>query len=331
MNIKLAIIGVTGMVGQKMIEVLQEKEVPISKLIPVASHKSVGRKITFKNTEITVLDIDSALAQKPNIAIFSAGKDVSLKYAPLFAAQNCFVIDNSSAWRMHTDKKLIVPEINANLLTSKDKIIANPNCSTIQMVMALYPLHKKYNLKRLVVSTYQSVTGSGFKGHNQLMQERNGIKNNEAYPHQIDLNCLPQGGNFLNNNYTEEEMKLVHESRKIMNEPKLSVTATVVRVPVIGGHSMSINAEFEQTPNIEEIRKILSEFPGIKLEDDPQNNAYPMPINAHNKNQVFVGRLRIDESLDNAINMWVVSDNLRKGAATNAVQIAQYIISKELV
>ena len=281
--------------------------------------------------EFIIESIDSAIDKKPDIAIFSAGKAISLQYAPKFAEKGCFVIDNSSAWRMDNNIKLIVPEINAEIINSNDKIIANPNCSTIQMVMALWPLHKHYELKRVVVSTYQSVTGSGNKGLRQLLSEREGIKNNDAYPHQIDLNCLPHGGDFKQNGYTEEELKLLYETRKIMDICELGVTATVVRVPVKGGHSMSVNAEFVNEPDVSEVRNILSEFPGITVKDMPHSNIYPMPLWAENKDAVFVGRIRKDESCRNAINLWIVADNLRKGAATNAVQIANYLIRSKFV
>ncbi len=328
---KLAIIGATGMVGRKMLEVLHERTLPYDELILVASEKNVGNTIDFEKQEFIIESIDSAIDKKPDIAIFSAGKAISLQYAPKFAEKGCFVIDNSSAWRMDNNIKLIVPEINAEIINSNDKIIANPNCSTIQMVMALWPLHKHYELKRVVVSTYQSVTGSGNKGLRQLLSEREGIKNNDAYPHQIDLNCLPHGGDFKQNGYTEEELKLLYETRKIMDICELGVTATVVRVPVKGGHSMAVNAEFINEPDVSEVRNILSEFPGITVKDMPHSNIYPMPLWAENKDAVFVGRIRKDESCRNAINLWIVADNLRKGAATNAVQIANYLIRSKFV
>ena len=328
---KIAVVGATGMVGKKVMEVLSERSIAIDKLIPVASERNVGNTVLFNGNTEYIVGIETALSMKPDIAIFSAGKTVSLEYAPKFAKNGTFVIDNSSAWRMHKDIKLLVPEINANLLTKDDKIIANPNCSTIQMLMVLWPLHQLYGLKRVVVSTYQSVTGSGFKGYNQLMKEREGIDCFDAYPHPIDLNCIPHGGDFLENGYTEEEMKLLHESRKILDIPNLGVTATVVRVPVIGGHSMSVNLEFFNKPDVSDIRTLLSEFPNILVKDMPQNNLYPMPIWSHHKDEVFVGRIRLDETQPNTINMWIVADNLRKGAATNAVQIAQYLIRQKFV
>jgi aspartate-semialdehyde dehydrogenase len=328
---KIAVVGATGMVGKKVLEVLSERNIAIDKLIPVASERNVGNTVLFNGIDESIVDIEMALSMKPDIAIFSAGKSISLEYAPKFAQNGTFVIDNSSAWRMHNDIKLVVPEINADLLTKEDKIIANPNCSTIQMVMVLFPLHKLYGLKRVVVSTYQSVTGSGFKGYNQLMKEREGNDCFDAYPHPIDLNCLPHGGNFFENGYTEEEMKLVNETRKILDISDLGVSATVVRVPVIGGHSMSVNVEFFNELEVSDIRTLLSEFPNILVKDMPQNNIYPMPIWSHHKDEVFVGRIRLDETQANTVNMWIVADNLRKGAATNAVQIAQYLIRQNLV
>jgi aspartate-semialdehyde dehydrogenase len=323
---KLAIIGATGLVGRTIIKVLEEKDFKVEELIPVASEKSVGSKIIFKDKEHEVVDIETALFKKPNIVIFSAGKDISLKWATEFAKSGTFVIDNSSAWRMDSTIKLVVPEVNIALLEPKDKIIANPNCSTIQLVVVLWPLHKRYRLKRIVVSTYQSVTGSGFKGINQLMSERDGKHSLlPAYPHNIDLNCIPHGGAFLENDYTEEEMKLTNESRKILGLPDLKLTSTVVRVPVIGGHSESVNIEFEKTPDINEIKELLGNSMGIIVTDNVSKNEYPMPITSKDRNEVFVGRIRIDNSNDKAINLWIAADNLRKGAATNAVQIAEYI------
>lgn len=327
---RLAVVGATGMVGTQIFKVLEELNFQFDELVPVASERSVGKKITCKGKEYTVVGLADAVAQKPDLAIFSAGKDVSLEWAPKFAATGTYVVDNSSAWRMHADKKLIVPEVNISELTADDHIIANPNCSTIQLMVALAPL-KKYGLKRLVISTYQSVSGSGFKGVNQLMCERAGKPvEKPAYPHQIDLNCLPHGGAFLDNGYTEEEMKLVNESRKILSLPNLLVTATVVRVPVVGGHSEAVNIEFEQKPDLQKIFADLKAAPGLVLQDNPQNNEYPMAINAKDKNDTYVGRVRLDESCENAINIWIVADNLRKGAATNAVQIAQYVQEKFL-
>ncbi len=323
---KLAVVGVTGMVGSAILKVLEEKKFEFDELIPVASASSVGKKIICNKKEYSVVSLEEGLGMKPDIAIFSAGKTVSLEWAPKFAKSGTFVIDNSSAWRMDNTVKLVVPEVNIALLEETDKIIANPNCSTIQLVVVLWPLHKKYGLKRVVVSTYQSVTGSGFKGFTQLMEERNGtIAANPAYPHKIDLNCIPHGGAFLENGYTEEEMKLVHESRKILGIQDLKLTSTVVRVPVTGGHSESVNIEFNKNINLSEIKNILASSAGIIVQDNPEDFEYPMPMNSENRNETFVGRVRLDESVENAINLWIVADNLRKGAATNAVQIAEYI------
>lgn len=323
---KLAIVGVTGMVGSAILKVLEERNFEFDELIPVASSASVGKTIDFKGKSYSVLSIEDALKKKPDIAIFSAGKTISQEWAPKFAKIKCFVVDNSSAWRMDENIPLIVPEVNIAILEDDDYIISNPNCSTIQLVVVLWPLHKKYKLKRVVVSTYQSVTGSGFKGYNQLMQERSGKKaENPAYPHQIDLNCIPHGGAFLDNDYTEEEMKLIDESRKILALPELKITSTVVRVPVTGGHSESVNIEFSKKPDIKKIKEILASSMGIILQDKPEQNEYPMPINSINRNETFVGRVRLDESNPKAINLWIVADNLRKGAATNTVQIAEYL------
>ena len=328
---KVAVVGATGLVGGVMLKVLEEQNFPLTELIPVASAKSVGKEVFFKGKAYKITDLANAIAQKPQIAIFSAGGSTSLTWAPKFAENGTTVIDNSSAWRMDSGKKLIVPEINAHLLTREDKIIANPNCSTIQMVVALAPLHRKYQIKRLVVSTYQSVTGTGVNAVQQLENERKGVKGEMAYPHPIDLNCLPHGGSFEDNGYTTEETKLLNETRKILGDPSINVTATVVRVPVYGGHSESVNIEFRTPYEIGEVKKILHDAPGIILQDDPKNNVYPMPLYAEGKNEVFVGRVRRDESTDNALNMWIVSDNLRKGAATNAVQIAAYLEENRLV
>ncbi|HPX76741.1 MAG TPA: aspartate-semialdehyde dehydrogenase [Bacteroidales bacterium] len=323
---KLAVVGVTGMVGASLLKVLEEYKFEFDEFIPVASEKSVGKSVYLLGKEYKVVSLEQALEQKPDIAIFSAGKSVSLDWAPKFASNNCFVVDNSSAWRMDKDIPLIIPEVNISILENYNKIIANPNCSTIQLAVVLWALHLKYRLKRVVVSTYQSVTGTGHKGVNQLMSERAGKKpENMAYPHQIDLNCIPQGGEFLENDYTEEEMKLVYETRKILNLPELKLTSTVVRVPVLGGHSESVNIEFENKFDISELRDILEETDGVSLLDNPQKSIYPMPLTAENSNLIFVGRVRRDESCKNAVNMWIVADNLRKGAASNAVQIAQYI------
>lgn len=323
---KLAVVGVTGMVGQVMCRVLEEKKFPITEFLAVASERSVGKEVEFAGKTYSVISVEDAIAQAPDIAIFSMGGTPSKQYAPLFAEKGTVVIDNSSAWRMDPNKKLIVPEINGQTITNEDKIIANPNCSTIQMVMALAPLHEKYGLKRLVISTYQSITGTGVKAKQQLMEERtNGKADNPVYPHQIDLNCLPHCDVFLENDYTKEEMKLVHETRKILGTDSIGITATAVRVPVMGGHSEAINAEFKQDFNIEEVKTLLSNTDGVTIQDNPANNEYPMPFYAMNKNDVFVGRLRRDDSQPNTLNMWVVADNLRKGAATNAVQIAEIV------
>jgi len=323
---KLAIIGVTGLVGTSILRVLDDFKTEVTDFYPVASEKSAGKSILFRNNEYPILTLSQALDKQIDIAIFSAGKTVSLEWAPRFAKKGIFVIDNSSAWRMSDDIKLIVPEVNIALLNPEDKIIANPNCSTIQLVVVLWQLHKLYGLKRVIVSTYQSVTGSGFKGANQLAKEENGqTPINPAYPHPIYHNCIPHGGAFLDSLYTEEEEKLTNESRKILGLSNLKLTSTVVRVPVLGGHSESVNIEFEKKPNLREINLKLKNAMGIVLQDDPKNNIYPMPINSKDKNATFVGRLRYDNSCENAINLWIVADNLRKGAATNAVQIAEYI------
>ena len=327
---KLAIVGVTGMVGQEMIKVLEEFKFEVSDFIPVASAKSVGTKVSFKGKTYTCVSLEEALASKPQIAIFSAGGDVSLAWAEKFAANGTTVIDNSSAWRMDPSKKLVVPEINAHLLTAEDKIIANPNCSTIQLVLTMAPLHKKYGIKRAVVSTYQSITGTGVKAVRQLEGEMAGSQVDMVYPYPIHKNCLPHCDDFTENGYTKEEMKLTNETKKIL-DPTINVTATAVRVPVVGGHSEAVNIEFNQTPNIAEIRQLLHHADGITLKDNPETNTYPMPIYAKGKNDVFVGRIRLDESQPNTINLWIVSDNIRKGAATNAVQIAQYLVEKGLI
>ncbi len=328
---KIAIVGATGLVGNIMLKSILERKFPYTKIYLVASERSIGKIIEFNNEKLEVIGMKQAISLKPDIAIFSAGGSTSLQWSPEFAKVGTTVIDNSSAWRMHNDKKLIVPEINAFELTKNDKIIANPNCSTIQMVVALAPLHKKYKIKRVVVSTYQSVTGSGVQAVDQLNNERKGIKGKMAYPHQIDLNCIPHGGNFEENGYTTEETKLVNETRKILGDQSINITATVVRIPVFGGHSEAINVEFENDFDLKNAKKLLSEFPGITIQDDPKNNIYPMPKNAHGKDDVFVGRIRRDFSQANSLNFWVVSDNLRKGAATNAIQIAEYLVKKDLV
>ncbi len=328
---KIAIVGVTGVVGKVMLKVLEENNLPISEFIPVASSKSEGKEIIFNNKSYKIKNIEEAISKKPKIAIFSAGDSTSKKWAPEFVKAGSTVIDNSSAWRMAENIPLVVPEINAKILTNNDKIIANPNCSTIQMVIALAPLHKKYKIKRIVVSTYQSVTGTGIKAVKQLENERRGIKGEMVYPYPIDLNLIPQGGDFLDNAYTTEEIKLVNETRKILSDYSIRITATVVRVPVYGGHSESVNVEFKNDFKINQIRNILSAAKGIILQDDIKNLIYPMPRYAKDKDEVFVGRLRRDESNPKTLNMWIVSDNLRKGAATNAIQIAEYLIEKKLV
>lgn len=325
---KVALVGATGLVGNKMLQVLQERKFPVTNLIPVASARSAGKRVKFNDDEWTVLTPEDALLLEPDLALFSAGGSTSLEWAPRFAAIGCTVIDNSSAWRMDPEKKLVVPEVNADVLTASDKIIANPNCSTIQMVVALEPLHKRYGIKRIVVSTYQSVTGTGLKAVQQLVNERKGVIGEQAYPHPIDLNVLPHIDVFLENGYTKEEMKMLNETRKIMGDHSIALTATTVRVPVIGGHSEAVNVEFHSEYDLEEVRQLLAAAPGILVEDDVAHNRYPMPINANNRDEVFVGRLRRDESQPKTLNMWVVSDNLRKGAATNAVQIAEVLLKK---
>ena len=328
---KVAVVGATGLVGTKMLQVLAERKFPVTELIPVASAKSIGKEIAFSGEKYKVVSMQDAIAAKPAIALFSAGGNTSLEWAPKFAEAGITVIDNSSAWRMDPSKKLVVPEINATILTSSDKIIANPNCSTIQMVVALNPLHKKYKIKRVVVSTYQSVTGTGVKAVTQLMNERNNIEGERAYKYPIDLNVIPQIDVFLDNGYTKEEMKMVHETKKIMQDDSIRVTATTVRIPVLGGHSESVNVEFENDFDLSEVKSILQNSEGIVVVDDITNQQYPMPMDAHEKDDVFVGRLRRDESQPNTLNMWVVSDNLRKGAATNAIQIAEYLLAKGLL
>ena len=328
---KIAVVGATGLVGTEMLNVIDERNFPYDELLLVASARSVGKKIKFKGNEYTVIGMQDAVNEKPDIAIFSAGGGTSLEWAPKFEAAGTVVIDNSSAWRMSPDHKLIVPEINGHELTKKHKIIANPNCSTIQMVIALSGLHERYKMRRIVVSTYQSVTGTGKDAVDQLMNERKGVDGPMAYPYKIDLNVLPHIDVFLANGYTKEEMKMVNETKKIFSDPDILVTATTVRIPVVGGHSESVNVEFHNEFEIDEVRDILSNTPGVIVEDDPSNNIYPMPINSHGKDEVFVGRLRIDETQPKTLNMWVVADNLRKGAATNAVQIAEYMIENKLV
>jgi len=329
---KIAVVGATGLVGTKMLEVLAERNFPVSELIPVASERSVGKEITFKGKKYKVHSMQQAIDAKPQIALFSAGGDTSKEWAPKFAQAGITVIDNSSAWRMDATKKLVVPEVNANVLTTEDKIIANPNCSTIQMVVALNPLHKKYKIKRVVVSTYQSVTGTGVKAVSQLMNERkDGTSDEMAYKYKIDMNAIPQIDVFLDNGYTKEEMKMVNETKKIMGDDTISLTATTVRIPVMGGHSESVNIEFENEFEVKDIFDLMSKTPGIILQDDVKNQIYPMPMNAHNKDEVFVGRIRRDESQPKTLNMWIVSDNLRKGAATNAVQIAEHLMASKII
>ncbi len=324
---KVAVVGATGLVGTKMLQILEERNFPVTKLFPVASERSVGKKIKFRGKRVAVIGMEEAIAKRPDIAIFSAGGGTSLIWAPKFAEVGTTVIDNSSAWRMDPTKKLVVPEVNAGVLTKADKIIANPNCSTIQLVVALKPLHDKYRAKRLVVSTYQSVTGTGVKAVDQLMSERKGKPGTRAYPHQIDLNVLPHIDMFLENGYTKEEMKMVNETKKIMGDDSIRVTATTVRVPVVGGHSEAVNIEFEHDFDLADVRRLLENAPGVVVVDDVANNQYPMPLTAHDRDEVFVGRLRRDETQPNTLNMWVVSDNLRKGAATNAVQIAEHLLA----
>ena len=328
---KVAVVGATGMVGEVMLKVLAERNFPITELLLVASERSVGKKLSYKNQEHTIISIDDAVAKKPDIAIFSAGGDTSLTWAPKFAEAGTTVIDNSSAWRMDPTKKLVVPEINANQLTLDDKIIANPNCSTIQLVMALAPLHKKYQMKRVVISTYQSVSGTGVKAVKQLENETAGIKGEMAYPYPISRNALPHCDVFLENGYTKEEMKLAREPQKILDDRTFSISATAVRIPTAGGHSESVNIEFHNDFELNQVRKILNNTAGVTVQDNPETNTYPMPIYAHDKDEVFVGRIRRDETQRNSLNMWIVSDNLRKGAATNAVQIAEYLVENKLV
>jgi len=328
---KVAVVGATGLVGTKMLQVLAERKFPLTEIIPVASERSVGKEISFNGQTLKVISMEDAIAQKPAVALFSAGGSISLQWAPIFAEAGITVIDNSSAWRMDPSKKLIVPEVNGHVLTPSDKIIANPNCSTIQMVLVLKPLHDKYTIRRVVVSTYQSVTGTGVKAVEQLMNERKSIHGEMAYKYQIDMNAIPQIDVFTDNGYTKEEMKMVNETRKIIGDDSILITATCVRIPTIGGHSESVNIEFKEEFDTDVIRKILSESPGIVLQDDINNFIYPMPITAHDKDDIFVGRIRRDESQANTLNCWIVSDNLRKGAATNAVQIAECLIKNKFV
>ena len=328
---KVAVVGATGLVGTKMLQVLAERNFPVSELIPVASEKSVGKEIDFKGKKYKVVSMQDAVTAKPDVAIFSAGGSTSLEWAPKFAAAGITVIDNSSAWRMDETKKLIVPEVNAHALSAADKIIANPNCSTIQMVVVLKPLHDKYKIKRVVVSTYQSVTGTGVKAVEQMMNERKGITGEMAYKYAIDLNVIPQIDVFTDNGYTKEEMKMVKETKKIMEDDSIRVTATCVRIPTVGGHSESVNIEFENDFDLAEVKELLGKTAGIIVQDDIDNFIYPMPLTAHDKDETFVGRIRRDETQPNTLNCWIVSDNLRKGAATNAVQIAEYLMEKSLL
>ena len=328
---KLALVGATGMVGNIMLKLLEERNFPFSKLLLVASKRSVGKIIKYKKEQINIIEIEKALEDEPTIAIFSAGSNVSKEWAPKFAAIGCTVIDNSSAWRMDENIKLIVPEINASELNTNDKIIANPNCSTIQMVLALKTLQKNYGIKRLVISTYQSVTGTGVAAVKQMKNERNGIQGEMAYPHPIDLNCIPHGGEFHKNGYTSEEIKLVRETNKIFGTKDIKITATVVRIPVLGGHSEAVNVELKKEFDITQIKKEIGETSGVIIQDDVENNNYPMPITAHNNDDVFVGRIRRDNTVEYGLDLWIVADNLRKGAATNAIQIAEYLYYNQLI
>ena len=328
---KVAVVGATGLVGTKMLQVLAERNFPVTELILVASERSIGKEITFKGKQHKIISMQDAIDAKPAVAIFSAGGNTSLEWAPKFAAAGITVIDNSSAWRMDASKKLIVPEVNASAMEASDKIIANPNCSTIQMVVVLKPLHDKYKIKRVVASTYQSVTGTGVKAVTQLMNERNGVEGEMAYKYPIDMNAIPHIDSFLYNGYTKEEMKMVNETKKIMGDDSIKVTATCVRIPTVGGHSESVNIEFENDFDIEEVKLLLGTAPGIVLKNDDENFVYPMPLTAHDKDDTFVGRIRRDETQANTLNCWIVSDNLRKGAATNAVQIAEELLKKGLL
>lgn len=327
---KTAVIGATGMVGQTMVRLLEERNFPVTKLIPAASDKSEGKEIMFRGKAVSVVKVSDAVEAKPDFAIFSAGASISKEWAPVFAKNGTVVIDNSSFWRMYKEVPLIVPEINSHVIKKGDRIIANPNCSTIQMVMALAPLHRKYRIKRLVVATYQSVTGTGVKAVAQMENEREGIKGDMAYAHPIDKNCFPHGGSFQPDGYTTEEQKLIDETRKILEDQSIMVTSTVVRIPVVGGHSEAVNIEFENEFDIEEVRSLIAGFPGVVVYDDPAENRYPMPLMAYNRDEVFVGRIRRDHSREKCLNIWVVSDNIRKGAATNAIQIAEYMAANKL-
>jgi aspartate-semialdehyde dehydrogenase len=328
---KVAVVGATGLVGTKMIQILEERNFPLTEFIPVASERSAGKELKYKGKGYKVVTMEQAVAMRPDIALFSAGGSTSLEWAPKFAAVGTTVIDNSSAWRMDPTKKLVVPEINANTLTREDKIIANPNCSTIQLVVALNDLHKKYKIKRIVVSTYQSVTGTGKKAVDQMMNERNGIEGEMAYPHRIDMNALPHIDVFTENGYTKEEMKMVNETKKIMGDDSIKLTATTVRIPVMGGHSESANVEFENEYDLNELVEVLRKTKGVIVKNDNSKYDYPMPKDAHDKDEVFVGRIRRDETQPKTVNMWIVADNLRKGAATNAVQIAEYLVKEKVL
>jgi aspartate-semialdehyde dehydrogenase len=327
---KTAVVGATGMVGSTMIKVLEERNFPVLEFIPAASERSVGKEVIFRGKPVRVVSVRDAVEARPEFAIFSAGASTSKEWAPEFAKNGTVVIDNSSFWRMYKEIPLVVPEINSHVIKKGDRIIANPNCSTIQMVMALAPLHRKYNIKRLVVATYQSVTGTGVKAVAQMENERQGVKGEMAYPHPIDMNCFPHGGSFQPDGYTTEEQKLVDETRKILEDPSIQVTATVVRIPVVGGHSEAVNVEFGNDFEVDEVKRLLGDFPGVVVYDDPSQNMYPMPLMAYNRDEVFVGRIRRDFSKEKCLNLWIVSDNIRKGAATNAVQIAEYMAANNL-
>jgi len=328
---KVAVVGATGLVGTKMLQILEERDFPVTELLPVASEKSIGKDVDFKGQKYKVISAQDAIAAKPQLALFSAGGSTSLNLAPQFAEAGIIVIDNSSAWRMDPTKKLVVPEVNAHVLTKEDKIIANPNCSTIQMVVVLQPLHKKYGIKRVVVSTYQSVTGTGVKAVTQLVNERKNVQGEMAYKYPIDMNAIPHIDIFLENGYTKEEMKMMNETRKIMGDDSIKVTATCVRIPVMGGHSESVNIEFKNDFDLDEVKDMLAKSPGVVVQDDTDNFIYPMPLTAHEKDETFVGRIRRDETQANTLNCWIVSDNLRKGAATNAIQIAEYLLETGLL
>ena len=328
---KIAVVGATGLVGQEILRVLEERNVSFDELLLVASERSVGKKYTFKSKEYTVIGLETAVAAKPDVALFSAGGSTSIEWAPKFAENGTIVIDNSSAWRMDPTKKLVVPEVNGDVLRIDDRIIANPNCSTIQMVLPLMPLHKKYGIKRIVVSTYQSVTGTGKAAVDQMMNERAGKEGEMVYPYKIDMNVIPHIDVFLENGYTKEEMKMVNETKKIMGDDSIEVTPTCVRIPTMGGHSEALNIEFHKDYDIAELTKLMASVPGVVIQDDPANKIYPMPLTSHGKDEVFIGRIRRDESQPNTVNMWIVADNLRKGAATNAVQIAEFLIKNSLV